>query len=94
MPRTVISGLVNNVYYVRVWNKTAAFGTANICAFENFPPPNDQPCGAFALPVNNGCLFPAPYTTENATPSSVVNSPGVTILPNPLCIAGPYNSDV
>lgn len=77
MPRLVVSGTPTVTYYIRMWTQVAGtFGTFSICAFENFPPPNDNPCGAIALPVNNGCLFPAPYTTENATPTATPAAPG------------------
>ncbi|HRH39131.1 MAG TPA: hypothetical protein PK760_12335, partial [Flavobacteriales bacterium] len=86
-------GAPGATYYVRVWNKTSAFGTFSICAFENFPPPNDNPCGAIALTVNNGCVFPAAFTTENATTTGTT-PPGTLSVPNPSCNAGPYNNDV
>ncbi|MBK9514524.1 MAG: hypothetical protein IPO05_13095 [Flavobacteriales bacterium] len=66
MPSLTIAGAAGNVYYVRVWNLTAAFGTFGICAIPNTPPPNDNPCGAIALTVRYGCLFDN-YTTSFAT---------------------------
>jgi hypothetical protein len=80
MPRLVVpDGTVpdGTLLYIRMWSDVAGtFGTFSICAFENYPPPNDNPCGAIALPVTNGCLFPAPYTTENATATAVPAAPG------------------
>jgi hypothetical protein len=67
MPRLVLTGAVGQVYYIRVWNKTTAFGTFQICAFQNNPPTNDNPCGAAPLTVNPGCLFGGFQTNENAT---------------------------
>lgn len=93
MPSLTISGPSFTTYYVRLWNKTTAFGTASICAIRNDPPANDDPCGAFALPVNTGCNFPAPNTTQFAT-NTGGTAPGVTSIPNPSCVGGPYNSDV
>ncbi|MBK9175440.1 MAG: T9SS type A sorting domain-containing protein [Flavobacteriales bacterium] len=93
MPSLTISGPTGNTYYVRLWNKTTAFGTASICAIRNDPPTNDDPCGAFALPVSTGCNFPAPYTTQFATVTGGT-AVGVVSIPNPSCAAGPYNSDV
>jgi hypothetical protein len=67
MPRLVLTGAPGTVYYVRVWNRTTAFGTFQICAFQNNPPSNDNPCGATPLTVNPGCLFGGFQTNENAT---------------------------
>lgn len=80
-------------YYIRMWNMTSAFGTASICVVQNVPPPNDQPCGAIALPVNLGCTFPAPFSTQFATVTGGT-APGVVSIQNPSCNAGPYTSDV
>jgi hypothetical protein len=67
MPRLVLTGAPGTVYYVRAWNRTTAFGTFQICAFQNNPPSNDNPCGATPLTVNPGCLFGGFQTNENAT---------------------------
>ena len=90
MPRLQISGAQNTVYYVRMWSQVSAFGTFSICAFENFPPPNNEPCNAFALPVNTGCLFGAPYTTENATLTSNPAAPAAV----GTCAGAAPNDDV
>ncbi len=86
MPSVTVGGTPGTTYYIRLWNKTTAFGTASICAVQNLPPPNNDPCGAIALTVNTGCVFPAPYSTQFATITAGA--------PNPSCNAGPYNSDV
>lgn len=82
-------------YYIRVWNQlpAGAFGTASICVVQNVPPPNDSPCGAIALPVNLGCTFPSPFSTQFATVTGGT-APNVISIQNPSCSAGPYNSDV
>jgi hypothetical protein len=92
MPSVTIAVTTGTTYYVRMWNKTAGFGTASICAVQNVAPPNDSPCGAIALPVGFGCTFPAPYSTQFAT-ISAAGAPVIT-LPNASCSAGPYNGDV
>jgi hypothetical protein len=81
---TIVAG---TTLYVRVWNKTGVFGNFQICATPTTPPPNDDPCGAIALPVNYGCLFSS-YSNENAniTPT---NPAGVINVPNPSCAATP-----
>lgn len=84
---------VTTTYYIRLWNKTTTFGTASICVVQNVPPPNDQPCGAINLPVNLGCTFPAPYSTQFATVTGTT-APNVVSIQNPTCNPGPYNSDV
>lgn len=78
-PPTVPQG---TVLYIRVWNKTAVFGSFTICAQPTSPPPNDDPCGAIALTPQFGCLFNG-YTIQNATqtptaPTGTVNVPGTT----------------
>lgn len=93
MPSLTIGGSAGVTYYVRMWNKTTAFGTASICAVQNVPPPNDNPCGAIALQVNSGCYFQAPFSTQFATITGGT-APGVVSIPNPSCNGGPYNSDV
>jgi hypothetical protein len=93
MPSITVGGTPGVTYYVRMWNKTTAFGTASICAVQNVPPPNDNPCGAIALQVNSGCYFQAPYSTQFATITGGT-APGVVSIPVALCNGGPYNSDV
>lgn len=70
MPEVTVAGPAGNVYYVRVWNKTALFGTFSICAVPNTPPPNNDPCGAIALTVRYGCIFDIftnAFATQTAT---------------------------
>jgi hypothetical protein len=98
MPSLTISGAAGNVYYVRVWNLDASFGTFGICAIPNTPPPNDDPCGAIALTVRYGCLFDI-YTTSFATQTATAGgAPGSawTNAPNPIapCNAPSPNNDV
>ncbi len=93
MPNLTIGGTPGVTYYIRMWNKTTAFGTASICAVQNVAPANDNPCGALPLQVNNGCYFQAPYSTQFATITGGT-APGVVSIPNPSCNGGPYNSDV
>ncbi|MFN3875598.1 MAG: hypothetical protein ACK4L7_06770, partial [Flavobacteriales bacterium] len=93
MPSVTVSGLPGTTYYIRMWNKTTAFGTASICAIVNTPPTNDNPCGALPLPVAAGCYFNQPYTNQFAslTPNSL---PGQhTSISAPSCGA-PVNNDV
>jgi hypothetical protein len=82
MPSFTIAGAAGNVYYIRVWNLTAAFGTFGICAIPNTPPPNDNPCGAIALATPLGCLF-GNYTTSFATQTNTTG-PNWTSAPNPV----------
>jgi len=79
---TIVAG---TILYVRVWNKTGVFGNFQICATPTTPPPNDDPCGAIALPVNYGCLFSS-YSNENAS-ITPTNPAGVINVPNPTCAA-------
>ncbi len=54
------------VIYIRVWPEGATLdGTFSICATENVPPPNDDPCGAVALPTSITCNL-IPTTNEGA----------------------------
>lgn len=92
MPITTVSGAPNTTYYIRLWNKTAAFGTANICAIVNTPPPNDDPCGAIALQVNTGCYYPQPYSNQFASATGTTAA-GVINIPAPSC-GTPTSSDV
>jgi hypothetical protein len=84
---TIVPG---TTLYVRVWNKTPLFGNFSICATPTTPPPNDDPCGAIALPLQYGCLFSG-FTTENAG-TTPTNPLGVANVPNPSC--GVPNNDV
>ncbi len=94
MPRLVLTGAVGQVYYgVRMWNKTSLFGTFQICAFQNNPPSNDNPCGASPLPVQPGCLFGAIQTNENATTTPTALAGQHTSITVPSCGA-PVSNDV
>lgn len=84
---TIVAG---TILYVRVWNKTPLFGNFSICATPTTPPPNDDPCGAIAIPLQYGCLFSG-FTTENAG-TTPTNPLGVANVPNPSC--GVPNNDV
>lgn len=71
--------------YIRVWPKGATLnGTFSICATENLPPPNDDPCGAIPLPTSLSCNL-IPTTNEGATLSAG--------MPNPPC-GMPVQNDV
>lgn len=85
---TIVPG---TVLYVRVWNKTPLFGNFTICATPTTPPPNNDPCGAIAIPVRYGCLFTG-YTNENASQTPTTPA-GVLNVPNPTC-GGLPNNDV
>lgn len=93
MPSLTISGTPGEVYWIRMWNKTTAFGTASICALVNTPPTNDNPCGALPLPVAAGCYFNQVYTNQFAslTPNSLVGQH--TSISGPTC-GTPVNDDV
>lgn len=93
MPGLTISGAPGTVYWIRMWNKTTAFGTASICAIVNTPPTNDEPCGALPLPVASGCYFNQPYTNQFAsnTPNAIAGQH--TAINGPTC-GGPVNNDV
>jgi hypothetical protein len=54
-------------------------------------PPNDEPCGAIALPIVNGCM-PRRYATTRATTSDTT-SPGAIAVPLP-CDGAIPNNDV
>lgn len=92
MPSATVSGTPGVTYYIRMWNKTTAFGTASICAIVNTPPPNDNPCGALALPVSAGCYFNQPYSNQFASTTGAT-APGVINIPAPTC-GGTANNDV
>jgi len=96
MPSLTISGTSGVRYYIRMWNQGTGFGTANICAVVNTPPANDNPCGAIPLTVTNGCVFPAPFSTQFATlgPTIPPWPAGVSGITNIGGCTGPFNSDV
>ncbi len=71
--------------YIRVWPEGGNLnGDFSICATENVPPPNDDPCGAIPLPTSLSCNL-IPTTNEGATLS--------TGMPVPPCGA-PVQNDV
>ncbi|MBK6830501.1 MAG: hypothetical protein IPG92_07060 [Flavobacteriales bacterium] len=78
----IVTGTNGTVYLVRLWSPTTTTGTFSICAFQNNPPPNDNPCGAIALTVNTGCIYPSPFTTEYATLTGSPGLPGCGGTPN------------
>lgn len=90
MPGFNLTGTPGVTYYIRMWNKTTAFGTASICAIQNVPPPNDNPCGALALPVAGGCYFNQPYSNQFASTTGTT-APSVINIPNPSCGGAPNN---
>lgn len=92
MPAVTVAGTPGVTYYIRMWNKTSAFGTASICAVQNVPPPNDNPCGALALTVSTGCYYSQPYSNSFASTTGTT-APGVVSIPAPSCGA-PTNNDV
>ncbi|HMC97238.1 MAG TPA: CUB domain-containing protein, partial [Flavobacteriales bacterium] len=52
--------------YIRIWPQGATLsGTFGICATENLPPPNDDPCGAIPLTTSLSCNL-VPTTNEGA----------------------------
>lgn len=90
---TIVDG---TTLYVRVWNRTAGFGPFTICATPTTPPPNDDPCGAIAVPVQYGCLFSGftnalAGTTGTTAPNTATNG-----VPNPVapCAAAAPAADV
>ncbi|MBK6830493.1 MAG: hypothetical protein IPG92_07020 [Flavobacteriales bacterium] len=78
---TIVAG---TVLYVRVWNKNALFANFTICATPTFPPANNDPCGAIAVPVQHGCIFDN-FTNTNATTTATVPAPLVVALPPTMC---------
>ncbi len=60
--------------YVRIWGESQWIGTYDLCAVLNQAPANDQPCGAFALPVNYGCIM-STYSNASATVTTVPGTP-------------------
>ncbi|HRD54090.1 MAG TPA: hypothetical protein PKY96_15735, partial [Flavobacteriales bacterium] len=93
MPSVTVSGTAGVMYYIRMWNKTTAFGTSSICAIVNTPPGNDNPCGALPLPVAPGCYFNQPYSNQNATNTPNAIGGQHTTINGPTCGA-PVNNDV
>jgi hypothetical protein len=98
MPNDTWSGAPGTVYYVRVWNLTAAFGTFQICAVPNLPPVNDDPCGAIVLPTNFGCLFTNFSNAFGSVTPTVGGTPGNSwsSVPTPIapCASGAPAADV
>ncbi|MCB9183956.1 MAG: T9SS type A sorting domain-containing protein [Flavobacteriales bacterium] len=92
MPALTVSGTPGVTYYIRMWNKTSAFGTASICAVQNVPPPNDNPCGALALTVTTGCYYSQAYSNAFASTTGTT-APGAVSIPAPSC-GTPTNNDV
>lgn len=94
MPRITLTGAPGQVFYIRAWNQNLLPGTFQICAFQNNPPPNDNPCsplGAAALAVQPGCLF-GPFQTNDLasnTPPSI--SGQHTSIAAPTCGGTPVN---
>ncbi|MBK8500647.1 MAG: CUB domain-containing protein [Flavobacteriales bacterium] len=61
--------------YIRVWPEGATLnGTFSICATENVPPPNDDPCGAIPLNTSLTCNL-VPTTNEGAGVTAGVAAP-------------------
>lgn len=92
MPRinqVLPAGMVGEDLYVRVWSRQ--YGNFSICASENRPPPNDDPCGAIDLPTTFGGCNPIPTTNAVASPTGTT-FPGGTV-PNPTC-GTPVAADV
>lgn len=84
---TIVAG---TTLYVRVWNKSAVFGNFTICATPTFPPANNEPCGAVALPLQYGCLYSS-YTNLNATTTPVTLVGQHANVPSPSCGGTPTN---
>jgi hypothetical protein len=87
MPTLTWTGTSGAVYYVRVWNLTAAFGTFQICAVPNLPPVNDNPCGAIVLPTNFGCLFTNFSNAFSSVTPSAGGAPGNAWASVPVPVA-------
>lgn len=89
MPRISSTSLApltaGETIYVRLWSETPWMGTAQICAYENQAPVNDDPCGALPLDLNYGCVL-STYSNDVATLTPNPNTVG-------LC-GGGYNADV
>lgn len=77
MPMINRSGLTpGSTIFIRIWEfGNNVFGTFNICASTPNTPPNDNPCSALPLTVNNNCSFTAATNTD-ATPTSGIPAPG------------------
>lgn len=76
MPILELSGLTaNSSLWIRVWDKNGNNpGTFGICALIPAPP-NDEPCSAFNLNVENACSF-INYSNLAATAASNFPDPG------------------
>ncbi len=89
MPRiNSTSGITLNpgeTIYVRIWSEQPWVGTFQICAFINQTPPNDNPCGAYPLALNYGCVLTG-ATNEAATQTPTSGSWNVN---NPTCGGAP-----
>ncbi|MBK9537101.1 MAG: CUB domain-containing protein [Flavobacteriales bacterium] len=84
-----IALVVGETIYVRLWNQPDnLYGTFSICAVENIPPPNDNPCGAINLDVTPSCE-PTVGTTESASPTPNGFTGGTIMPPYPVCGSGP-----
>ena len=83
--------------YIRVWNKKTAeyfyHGTFSICVTPNYPPVNDNPCGAIDLAVGAGECTMTSATNENASNTGTTFLPGSSTAPAPACGGPPaiYN---
>lgn len=89
--RQLPGAMIGQTLYVRIWSRR--YGTFGICASENVPPVNDNPCGAIDLPTTFGGCNPMDATNAAATVTGG-SFPGGTAV-NPTCYpSGPYNSDV
>ena len=86
---TIVAG---TVLYVRFWHKNAVFANFTICATPTFPPANNEPCGAIAVPVEYGCIFDN-YSNINATTTPASLAGQHVSVPNPTC-GGTPNNDV
>jgi hypothetical protein len=94
MPRITLTGAPGQVFYIRAWNQNILQGTFQICAFQNNPPPNDNPCspvGATALAVQPGCLF-GPFQTNDLASNTPPNILGQhASIAAPTCGGTPVN---
>ena len=76
MPELEVSGLTaNSSLWIRVWDKNGNNpGTFSICTIVPAPP-NDEPCNAIKLNVENACSY-VNYSNLAATASSTFTNPG------------------
>ncbi|MDQ3100007.1 MAG: T9SS type A sorting domain-containing protein, partial [Bacteroidota bacterium] len=90
---TSITLIPGETIYVRIWGDQPWYGPFDICAVLEQPPQNDDPCTAFALPLQHGCLM-STYTNTNAT-NTGTTAPGASMngVPTPTC-GLPVNDDV